>query len=161
MFEICDYNEEKGLIGVIDWKDKVVEWYTEKDLSDLCSRYKVKIKGYSNGMILYPIRAEVDERSTDSVYAILNPPKFLLDIFKKKGFKYNPSKVLFVQVTTQYFRYNEVDYLVYFEQSSEYDYFQANDSVLDYFYKRTGISIIDFCNDLLSNDSLYFRKYFS
>ena len=146
MFEIIDYNE-KGLIAVLDWSDRVVEWYDFKTLRVICDKYKIKIKGYINGMILCPSCADFDNDSADADYIILNPCKSLLDFLKANNFNYNPSKKLQLQARQQYFKGGNVEHL-YIEQ--DFNYLDITNTFTNIFYKDTKLDLFDFCIDLCS-----------
>lgn len=146
MFEIIDYNE-KGLIAVLDWSDKVVEWYDFKTLKSIHDKYKVKIKGYINGMILCPSYADFDNDSAEADYIILNPCKSLLDFLKDNNFNYNPSKKLELQARQQYFSDGNVE-RVYICQN--FDFLEITNTFANIFYKDTKLDLFDFCIDLCS-----------
>jgi hypothetical protein len=147
MFEIIGYNE-KGLIAVVDWSDRVVEWYDFKTLRVICDKYKIKIRGYINGMILCPSCASFDNDSADADYIILNPCKSLLDFLKANNFNYNPSKKLQLQARQQFFKGGNVEHL-YIEQ--DFNYLDINNTFANIFYKDTKLDLFDFCIDLCSH----------
>ena len=50
MFYICNKRSD-GKFGIKDTDDGVIEYYTKEQIGILVNKYKLKIKGYNNGVI--------------------------------------------------------------------------------------------------------------
>ena len=158
MFEICDYDKKKGLLGVIDYRSNNVEYHNEKELRQFCKMNNIVIGGlFRNGLTIYPVSFSFDDESHEASYNVLSLSKGLLDFLKSNKISYNSSLQLSIDVTKSIFSNSVKAYIVINNSRC----IEITDEFARKCYNEIGVDLGEYCISLVGHyRHPYFQKYY-